>query len=134
MILVLLSKHESTHDRLLSSGPTTNKILDFWKGLNVSVAQNSRCGEKVLYKILELEGALKATQSNPFILCREETHAGHDCNILRFQNHLVAELGKNPDSERHSSSVYFVSTAALAMDPGVPESAIPLRTFTFIRL
>lgn len=42
----------------------------------------------------------------------------------------MAELGKNPDSECHSSSVYFVSTAALAMDPGVPESAIPLRTFT----
>lgn len=61
VILVLLSKHESTHDRLLSSAPTTDKILDFGKGLNVSVAQNSRCGEKVLYKILELEGALKAT-------------------------------------------------------------------------
>lgn len=59
MILVLLSKCESTHDRLISSGPRTDKILDFGEGLNIPVAQNSRCGGKVLYKILECEGALK---------------------------------------------------------------------------
>lgn len=49
MILVLLSKHESTHDRLISCGPRIDKILDFKERLNVSVAQNSRWGIKVLF-------------------------------------------------------------------------------------
>ena len=49
MILVLLSKHESTHDRPIFCGPRTDKILDFSEGLNASVAQNSRWGIKVLF-------------------------------------------------------------------------------------
>lgn len=122
MILVLLSKHESTHDRLIPCGPRTDKILDFSEGLNASVAQNRRWGIKVLF----YRGSLYFKNWKGFwkLPCQilsfyswEETHAWNGGDIVRLQNHLVAELGKNPDSECHSSSVYFISTVASAVDP-----------------
>lgn len=59
VILVLISKHKSTHGRLTSRGPRTHKILDLGEGLEVSVTQTSRWWEGILYKILELEGVLR---------------------------------------------------------------------------